>query len=110
MQTIYSQHDWHNDWSFKAKPYQQIAESIYDYFLNVLPPLYPNNITIESLFELDTGEIVRVTNSFQCSEPVNHIKNLDGEYVPTYQTFATVKTDQIESYYYLGTFTEAFLK
>lgn len=106
MQSIYTEQDWTNDQSFKAKPYQQIAESIYDYFLNVLPPLYPNNSTIEDYFELDIGEQVSITESFQNSEPVSHIKNFDGEYVPTYHTFATVKTDQISSHHYLGTFPE----
>lgn len=81
---IYTNEQWGKDGDFKAEPFQEIEESIYYYFLEVLPPHNLNN---------KTDDIAKYHSCFCLGEPNRHIDGL-----PVYHCFGKYQG----KYYYLG--------
>lgn len=71
--------NWPEDWS-RVPEVTEIAEEVYDHFLNVLPPLCWHG------------------SYFQCSEPYDHRKRPDGRFSPRFLTF----TKQDGRFWFLG--------
>lgn len=85
---MFTREQWKGDFHNCCKPGEEISEELYNYFLDILPPI-----------SLRSGASMC---GFRVSEPHDHVLRKDGLYHARYATFGTSNG----KYYYLGIFTK----